>query len=455
MTYVGVGASKIPQKVGQLTKPILKSGVKPIYNTLTGLKNSPTLNYFMEYGRFPKNMSGVTTSPGATQSMITNPKIPFQQQIANTNKFLQGLEKGAASLDESVTKRIKDLESPEGFNRLVAQEKEYLQSIGYRGSLESTAKVNAKARIEELKNYKNINKQAGKYRKENIITPENEFVNQNYLFSNAYYDAPYSVILDTYNPNFNPNKAMDYTLKNLAKSPQLGAQSLPGDIGMGYNLIKNKPIEMHEIAHALQRGRKMPFDTEIKYAISPKLKLKPIESTDYDYFMKGSKGKEPSAFLNELRESMLQKGFIPDYYSEVTPSQIESAYKYFQKNPVGVFSPKEKLGDKFLSGTRIFDFMAPTQTNYDEIARLLNKAPVVVGGIGGGLGAAQQFNQKPKGTYQMGGTIGIPGVNGQVVSSGPQPLTSVKKTRGPITKTKAGVKTMSNKQVKKILKNIK
>lgn len=61
----------------------------------------------------------------------------------------------------------------------------------------------------------------------------------------------------------------------------------------------------------------------------------------------------------------------------------------------------------------------------------------------------------PQATYQMGGTMGIPGVNGQVVSSGPTPLTSVKKTRGPINKTKAGVKTMSNKQVKKILKNIK
>ena len=54
---------------------------------------------------------------------------------------------------------------------------------------------------------------------------------------------------------------------------------------------------------------------------------------------------------------------------------------------------------------------------------------------------------------QMGGTIGIPGVNGQVVSSGPQPLTSVKKTRGPITKNKKGdIKTMSNQQVKQVLK---
>jgi hypothetical protein len=55
--------------------------------------------------------------------------------------------------------------------------------------------------------------------------------------------------------------------------------------------------------------------------------------------------------------------------------------------------------------------------------------------------------------FQMGGTMSVPGVNGQVVSSGPQPLTSVKKTRGPITKNKKGdIKTMSNQQVKQVLK---
>jgi hypothetical protein len=77
---------------------------------------------------------------------------------------------------------------------------------------------------------------------------------------------------------------------------------------------------------------------------------------------------------------------------------------------------------------------------------------LIPGGLG--LGAAQQYLQnKPKGTYQMGGTMSVPGVNGQVVSSGPHPLTSVKKTRGPITKNKKGdVKTMSNQQVKQVLK---
>ena len=58
--------------------------------------------------------------------------------------------------------------------------------------------------------------------------------------------------------------------------------------------------------------------------------------------------------------------------------------------------------------------------------------------------------------YQMGGTMSVPGVNGQVVSSGPQPLTSVKKIRGPINKdTKGNIKTMPTKAVKKILKNLK
>lgn len=58
-----------------------------------------------------------------------------------------------------------------------------------------------------------------------------------------------------------------------------------------------------------------------------------------------------------------------------------------------------------------------------------------------------------QGTYQMGGTIGIPRVNGQVVSSQPQPLTSVRRTRGPLQKNNKGdVKTMPNQQVKQVLK---
>jgi len=66
------------------------------------------------------------------------------------------------------------------------------------------------------------------------------------------------------------------------------------------------------------------------------------------------------------------------------------------------------------------------------------------------------YNLKKPYSYQMGGTMGIPMVNGQVVSSQPQPLTSVRRTRGPIQKNNKGdVKTMPKKAVKNILKNIR
>lgn len=575
----GVRAAGAP--IVKNVAPLIKPVVKPVYNAVSSVVNSPKLNYLLEYKRLPKSLENIKKSPEASIEKIVNPKIDQVDQSARSYRFLEGLEKGAASLDESVAKRIKDLESAEGFKRLVAQEKEYLKSINYKGPVNTRAEINAQARINELKGYRNVNKEAGKYRKENIVTSNNEFVKDPDLYDNAYYNIPESnltnmIVNDLYTPNlssFNYGSSSQVPFVNIMKSPQLGSKVIPGEIGIGYNFIKNKPIEMHEIAHALQRRRILPFDKEIAKSITPKRYLTSGEKNSYKYFSKGSKKREPSAFLNELRESMQQKGFIPDYYSEIKPEQVQAAYNYFRKNPIGVFKPEAGLGKKFLSNTRIFDFMEPNQSNFQELSRLLNKAPAIVGAVGTGLGVGTlQQNQKPKGTYQgggtilaepdydiykapkqgnyllpdinrpyytdeqggkrseykmgfnldgketllptvvggrqltpeeainryyqtglhmgqyntpeeaeyasrlrtakynmlqdparfnasmfqMGGTIGIPGVNGQVVSSGPQPLTSVKKTRGPISKdSKGDVKTMSNKQVKKILKNIK
>ena len=105
----------------------------------------------------------------------------------------------------------------------------------------------------------------------------------------------------------------------------------------------------------------------------------------------------------------------------------------------------------------------PNLKNNPVIQRGLNYNRAILGGLGvETLYDAGTFDNKTrlglpiKPIYQGGGTMSMPGVNGQVVSSGPQPLSSVKKTRGPISKdTKGNVKTMSNKQVKKILKNTK
>ena len=299
-----------------------------------------------------------------------------------------------------------------------------------------------------------------------------------------------------------------------------------------------------------------------------------------DYFLTGSQGREKSAFLGEVQQYMMDNNIIPKTsYVEVTPEMVKNTFVDAMFDETG--------GGKYL---RLFNIMKPTEANYKLISKGLNKmlglVPYVGTGYLGyeglqGAGALQQ-NQKPKGTYQgggtkdsdymnfirtlpsnlaqpndpsynlkgywdalgkpssfdytqpvesdgyyhafsrdprtgqilkapfhptfkmaieedrkagyfpivtpdnkiktvspseynnktptynflnkpnyegyfqMGGTMSVPGVNGQVISSGPQPLTSVKKTRGPISKdTKGNVKTMSNRQVKKILKNTK
>jgi hypothetical protein len=96
--------------------------------------------------------------------------------------------------------------------------------------------------------------------------------------------------------------------------------------------------------------------------------------------------------------------------------------------------------------------------NTKFLAEEMKKLPAIAPLMGvGGAGALYQYMQQPtERTYQMGGTIGVPRVNGQVVSSQPQLLTSVRRTRGPLTKNNKGdVKTMPKKAVKNILKNIR
>jgi len=389
-----------------------KTGANALVNSIEKqIYKNPKLGVALTQRRFPKSLENITLNPGVQfgdvqpiGEYITTVK-PSKNAISEF-EFFKRLGEGEKSLNQSLQKRIEDLESGEGFKRLVNQEKEYLIAEGKSPMIASLqAESYAKARLEELKNLKNINKEAKNYSRENFLTgTDNKFVGNKYLYNNAFYEEGYM-------------GSMSEMAKNAGMNLQKNIQDYmvpdPGSIGVGYNFIKNKPIEMHEIAHALQRGRTLPIDKELK-AIKPKENLTSTNQKAYDYFMKGSEGQESSAFANELREAMFQKGLIKDYYSPISQQQVESAYKYFKANPIGVY---DKKSGEFLSNTRLFDFMAPTKQNSKLLTSVLNKlpalAPVGVGGLGVGLSLK---DQKPKGTYQMGG-MSIPGVNGSVVSS--------------------------------------
>ena len=374
------------------------SGIDALTNQVTKqIRKSPKLSFALDQGRYIKGIDNLSINPGLEprdirtfkEYMTTSPKGVLEKD------FLEGLGRGAESIDNSLQKRVSDLKSKEGFNRLVDQERNFLIESGETSYIaDELAPINARARIEELENVYNINRAAAKEAESSITNDSlSKYSKDNFLFSNAYYNK--------YNPNTQSSTLSKQSSKgiNLDKTPPILSytEAEPGSIAMGYNLLKNKPIEMHEIAHALQRGRVLPLDDELRQ-LAPKSSLRPTEKRAYDYFKKGSKGKEVTPFANELRESMFQAGFIPDYYSPISENQVQQAYKYFKKNPMGSYNPK--TGD-FLSNTRIFDFMAPTKENSKLLTDVLNKLPAAAP-IGAGIGVgASQINKKKYGGLQQ------------------------------------------------------
>jgi hypothetical protein len=370
------------------------------------IKN-PRLALSLQRGR-PVSLDNINSISGIRPGDVSS--------IANFNKlkpnsisehaFFRQLEKGVESLDNSLSKRVADLESEEGFRRLVEQEKAYLfdNTDTDLNVIDKVAKLNAKARIEELKNIKNVNKEATEYASTNFLGTgkPNPFVDNSYLYNNAYYQ---------------PASLYDQFVKssgtlNLKKPTLNYSTAVPGEIGIGYKYTGDVPTEMHEIAHALQRGRKLSLDNGLTNIV-PKKDLDPINQRQYKYFKKGSHGQEPTAFANELREAMFQKGFIPDYYTPINQQQVQDAYKYFKKNPMGIY---DKNTGNFSSNTRIFDFMKPTKANSKLLTDVLNRLPAVAP-LAVGTAAASQLQEQRHGgwlnKYQDGGE-NLPELNSKI-----------------------------------------
>lgn len=123
--------------------------------------------------------------------------------------------------------------------------------------------------------------------------------------------------------------------------------------------------------------------------------------------------------------------------SNFTPNQVMQLLQ----------NPDDALTDILIKRNNLDRFFEPT-TSQQVKRNIVRALPVVGAGV-----LQQNLGQPSETTYQMGGTIGVPRVNGQVVSSGSYPITSVKKTRGSLKKdNKGNVKTMSNQQVKQVLK---
>jgi hypothetical protein len=312
-------------------------------------------------------------------------KIPSVFEItAKPTAFIKDLALGADNIENIVKERIAKLRTPEGMNRLVEQEKEYLQSIGFQGNLNKQAYNNANARLIELDNIGSTNIDSRKYLEENIHsnTPDQLEKIQDYdlLRHNAFYKKPHVTTIEDYH----------------GLTPLAG-----GRISIGKPYLYNKPVIHHEFAHSLQRGRVLPADTEL-LQIVPKFSMTNKEYADFDYFLGNNNyTPEPTAFANELRSAMLERGYIKDLYEPINESLLRDAYKKFAKKPLGI----RVQGDEnnfFLSNHRLFDFMEPSSQNFQILSNVMNKLPSA---IPIGVGTVGTYNAIQTNKNKFGGNI--------------------------------------------------
>jgi hypothetical protein len=301
-------------------------------------------------------------------------------------ELLKSFEEGANTIDDFVKSYSGDLSSPEGFKRLVEQEADYLRSIGMdEARIGYQAEVNAGARLNEIINISNKNRAIAQGERST-----GSIIKDKYNFNNASYSPNTSGTEFIDDLFYKPG--MDLSFFHLNKT-KIGAKVLPGETNLGTMFNNSRAVAAHEIGgHGLQSGRRLPVDSRLKN-LEPLDEMTEGTAEAYKYFMKGSGGKEPSAYLHELRQAMLDANLIKNRYQYVSPDQLKRFQTLFDIIPSGTMNT---MAGKYHSNTRILDFMKPTKANFDLLSRELNKLPAMAP-IGIGLGGAAALSQEKYG----------------------------------------------------------
>ena len=374
-TYVGAGLAKNLIKKG--IKTGAKTGSKSIDKAASNLQNIKSLN--------TKNFNDITISDKGSLADFSQLTPGSKEQLKYIDDFTKNFKEAGPKIQEHIADRVKELSSPEGMKRLVAQEMEYLEYVGHKHP-KFQAEINALSRIEELEKMKIAN--SGNFVDNDIW----ELLMKNSKsWDNASYHTPHSELikLDSFGPE--GGTSAFGTSFDLARTAQIGGHPLPGTVKIGLPYADNAPVIAHEVSgHGLQRGRMLPIDKEARKLIKPKAvdDMSEDAKSAWAYFKTGSKGKEPNAFLHELREAMLQRGLIKSRHQQITPHLIDVAKVSFKKHPMGVLNLSKnntlsswgnlhEAGSGYLSNTRILDFMADTPDNSINLSKLLNKLPAM------------------------------------------------------------------------------
>tara|TARA_R110000744_G_scaffold370618_1_gene481275 strand:+ start:34 stop:1695 length:1662 start_codon:yes stop_codon:yes gene_type:complete len=376
---VGAGAVNKLIKGGKSTRKVVKKALSNISNDVPeNLAKRPSVSPNADFsgvmemgGKIEKNI--IPKTPLTGNSMVDNISILFgkgKKEIEQLDPLIRELAEGAPTANSVKDQTFKNLTSTQGQQRLYNESLENLKKRDSKGllstkRLDKLAKKEVKEKTKKFKNVTNINNDLAK-----SIGKDGK-INRSKALKTIYSDYDGVPIINS-----------------------AAADDIAGRFALGTNLTKSKAVAAHEIQHNLQFGSATALDDEFKT-----LKSLPGFRGDENYFRTGGKqmqrrriaSKEPRAFGAELRENMLDRGFITNKngtWSDVTEDSLNKAKESFSKKPAGSIIPKSG----FISGTRLLDFTDPT--DYKKLAKSMNKLTGAVVPVAAGAGYLNSNKKK-------------------------------------------------------------
>lgn len=374
-------------------------------------------------GNLPVNTSNIqfTSSPMFKYDDILSQAKSGNLAPETVSNFLKELARGNPTLNRGIQQSVNELSTARGFDRLVDMYEDtnrYYYSNPNPSWAAGTAQELAKQRIEDLKNVKTYNQLAEDYISSNFMGPRTNveaFLNSDFMRPQLMGNAGY----------FPPGKS-SIIPEGLPSSIDYKEGMLREDlIGLGTNYADDMGTVRHEVSHFKQKyhpsedPRPLAMDIRLQENLKPRKNLTKAEQASYDYFLKGSSGKEPVPFMEELRNTLVETGHMKyaddGYYADVTPDQLRDAYIELTKNPAYRYvdhpgtlqmtkdgiSPVASL----TSNQRIFDFIDPTPEQFKYLASEMNKLSVAIPAVAAGVEATNKKNGGKIMKYNIGGVV--------------------------------------------------